>query len=117
MSKGGPAVPLDWTVSCLVGRALRGGTTDMLSTADHLDLAPPRTGRWLGPVGLALGVHAVLIVALTWGVNWKPRPNLRFRPELRYDWAQGGVQPFDGGRADDQRSETAMEDRKRQGYF
>ena len=35
------------------------------------DLKPPREGRWGGPVGLALVVHALLIVALTWGVSWK----------------------------------------------
>lgn len=35
------------------------------------DLKPPRQGRWGGPLGLALGVHALLIVALTWGVSWK----------------------------------------------
>jgi len=55
----------------------------MQSTADHLDLAPPRPGRWLGPVGLALGVHAVLIVALTWGVNWKhDDPTATFEAEI-----------------------------------
>lgn len=55
----------------------------MQSTADHLDLAPPRSGRWLGPVGLALGVHAVLIIALTWGVNWKhDDPTVTFEAEI-----------------------------------
>jgi len=55
----------------------------MQSTADHLDLAPPRPGRWLGPVGLALGVHAVLIIALTWGVNWKhDDPTATFEAEI-----------------------------------
>lgn len=43
----------------------------MQSTADHLDLAPPRTGRWLGPMGLALVVHGLLVIALTWGVSWQ----------------------------------------------
>lgn len=41
------------------------------STADHLSLAPPQQGRWLGPMGLALVVHALLVAALTWGVSWK----------------------------------------------
>ena len=36
----------------------------MQSTADHLDIAPPRAGRWSGPMGLALVVHALLIAAL-----------------------------------------------------
>ena len=43
----------------------------MRSTADHLDLAPPPQGRWGGALGKAIGVHALLILALTWGVNWK----------------------------------------------
>ncbi len=43
----------------------------MPSTIDHLSLAPPRNGRWGGPLGLALVAHAVLIAALTWGVNWR----------------------------------------------
>ncbi|MCU0942169.1 MAG: cell envelope integrity protein TolA [Hydrogenophaga sp.] len=43
----------------------------MRSTADHLELAPPPPGRWTGPVGQAVVVHALLIAALTWGVSWK----------------------------------------------
>jgi colicin import membrane protein len=43
----------------------------MRSTADHLDLAPPPQGRWGGALGKAIGVHALLILALTWGVNWR----------------------------------------------
>ena len=55
----------------------------MQSTADHLDLAPPRAGRWMGPMGLALVVHALLIAALTWGVNWKhDDPTAAFEAEL-----------------------------------
>ena len=42
----------------------------MQSTADHLDLAPPRNGRWLGPMGLALVAHGLLVIALTLGVQW-----------------------------------------------
>ncbi len=41
---------------------------------------------------------------LTCGVNWQPTANVRIRPELRYDWADGAAQPFDGGTADDQLS-------------
>jgi len=41
------------------------------TTTDHLHLAPPQPGRWLGPLGLALVVHALLVAALTWGVGWK----------------------------------------------
>jgi colicin import membrane protein len=43
----------------------------MQSTADHLDLAPPRNGRWLGPLGLALFAHGLLVIALTLGVQWE----------------------------------------------
>ncbi|MDO9434331.1 cell envelope integrity protein TolA [Hydrogenophaga sp.] len=43
----------------------------MQTTADHLDLAPPQSGRWLGPVGLALIAHGILIIALTFGVQWQ----------------------------------------------
>ncbi|MCW5670636.1 MAG: protein TolA, partial [Hydrogenophaga sp.] len=43
----------------------------MQSTADHLDLAPPRNGRWLGPMGLALFAHGLLVIALTLGVQWQ----------------------------------------------
>jgi colicin import membrane protein len=43
----------------------------MQSTADHLDLAPPPSGRWLGPMGLALVVHGLLVIALTFGVQWQ----------------------------------------------
>ncbi|WP_363357049.1 cell envelope integrity protein TolA [Hydrogenophaga sp.] len=35
------------------------------------DLAPPPPGRWLGPMGLALVAHGLLVAALTWGVGWK----------------------------------------------
>jgi colicin import membrane protein len=42
-----------------------------LSESERPDLKPPRPGRWGGPIGLALVVHALLIVALTWGVSWK----------------------------------------------
>jgi colicin import membrane protein len=39
--------------------------------SDRSDLKPPQQGRWGGPVGLALVVHALLVLALTWGVSWK----------------------------------------------
>jgi colicin import membrane protein len=42
-----------------------------LSESERPDLKPPRHGRWGGPVGMALVVHALLILALTWGVGWK----------------------------------------------
>jgi len=54
----------------------------MQITADTHDLKPPRPGRWLGPVGLALVAHALLMGALTWGVHWKDEPLVSFEAEL-----------------------------------
>jgi len=50
---------------------------------EHLHLAPPRQGRWLGPVALALVAHGLLVAALTWGVGWKQdAPPVVFEAEL-----------------------------------
>lgn len=55
----------------------------MQTTADHLNLAPPRQGRWLGPLGLALVAHGLLVAALTWGVGWKKdSPPVVFEAEI-----------------------------------
>ena len=43
----------------------------MPSASDRSDLAPPRDPGALRSYALALLVHALLIAALTWGVNWK----------------------------------------------
>jgi len=43
----------------------------MPSTADRIDLGPPRDTGAISSFGLALLVHAALIAALTWGVTWK----------------------------------------------
>lgn len=43
----------------------------MPSASDRSDLVPPRDAGNLRAFGLALLVHALLIAALTWGVNWK----------------------------------------------
>jgi len=43
----------------------------MPSTADRIEFGPPRDAGSLRAYGLALLVHALLIAALTWGVNWK----------------------------------------------
>lgn len=40
--------------------------------------------------------------ALTTGLNWTPCENIKVRPELRYDWAQGATAPYNGGLAKDQ---------------
>lgn len=43
----------------------------MPSAVDRNDLSPPRDVGAVRSFGLALLIHAVLIAALTWGVNWK----------------------------------------------
>ncbi|MDO9147491.1 MAG: cell envelope integrity protein TolA [Hydrogenophaga sp.] len=55
----------------------------MHSTTDTLNLTPPAPGRWLGPLGLALVVHGLLVVALTWGVGWqRDAPPVMFEAEI-----------------------------------
>lgn len=55
----------------------------MRTTVDHLNLAPPEPGRWLGPLGLALVVHGLLVAALTWGVGWQhDAPPVMFDAEI-----------------------------------
>ncbi|MEY4506829.1 MAG: hypothetical protein RL297_1407 [Pseudomonadota bacterium] len=44
--------------------------------------APPPKGSWGVPMALAMGVHALLALALTWGVAWKDRPAPVFEAEL-----------------------------------
>lgn len=43
----------------------------MPSAADRLEFGPPPGKASLRALGLALLVHALLIIALTWGVHWK----------------------------------------------
>lgn len=43
----------------------------MPSAADRIDFGPPRDAGAMRSFGMALLVHAALIAALTWGVNWK----------------------------------------------
>lgn len=43
----------------------------MPSAADRIDFGPPRDAGAIRSFGLALLIHALLIAALTWGVNWK----------------------------------------------
>ena len=63
-------------------------------------MPPVRT--WAGQPGFAGDFYE-----LTLGLNWRPRPNFLFRPEVRWDWYEGtrnvaGELPFDGGNGDDQ---------------
>jgi len=39
---------------------------------------------------------------VTLGLNWKPKNWLMVRPEVRYDWSQAQLAPFDGGQQPDQ---------------
>ncbi len=43
----------------------------MPSTADRIEFAPPTAKGSIRAFSLALLVHALLMAALTWGVNWK----------------------------------------------
>ena len=43
----------------------------MPSVLDRIDIAPPRDAGAIRSLALALLIHAALIAALTWGVNWK----------------------------------------------
>ena len=43
----------------------------MPSALDRIDFAPPPDAGAIRSYGLALLIHAALIIALTWGVNWK----------------------------------------------
>jgi hypothetical protein len=57
---------------------------------------------WNAPPGFAGDFYE-----LSWGVNWRPTPNLLFRPEVRWDWYNGttnlaGKLPFDDGNSDSQ---------------
>lgn len=55
----------------------------MPSAADRIEFGPPRADGALRSFGLALLVHALLIAALTWGLNWKrSNPDIAFEAEL-----------------------------------
>src|SRR6218665_1943794 len=49
---------------------------------DPSSLAPPQQGGLLRSVGLALVAHALLIAALTWGVNWKSQETPAVEAEI-----------------------------------
>ena len=40
--------------------------------------------------------------AMTAGINWTPKKWLMIRPEVRYDWSQAQINPFDGGQQTNQ---------------
>lgn len=46
----------------------------MIAADDQLQFAPPAPPGFVRAFGLALVAHAVLLLALAWGVNWKTEP-------------------------------------------
>ena len=55
----------------------------MPSASDRIVFGPPRNAGAVRSFGLALLVHALLIAALTWGVNWKRSdPSVAFEAEI-----------------------------------
>ena len=46
----------------------------MSAVVDRLEFFPPPQHRTLRSYGLAFFAHALLLAALTWGVNWKTQP-------------------------------------------
>lgn len=57
----------------------------MQASDDALDLSPPGDGRWGGALGAAVLVHALLILALAWGMNWQRDTPVVVQAEL---WAE-----------------------------
>ena len=55
----------------------------MRTAADHLSLAPPREPGGGRAMGLSLGAHLLLALALAWGVRWtQSDPQVAFNAEL-----------------------------------
>ena len=75
--------------------------SDCWSIGGRFEWLYDRDGAFVQP-GLAAGNY----YNLTAGLNWKPHPNVVFRPEVRYDWFAGTYQPgglpFDNNTKDDQ---------------
>ena len=46
----------------------------MPASVDRLQFAPPAPPGMLRAIGFALAAHVLLMLALTWGVNWKREP-------------------------------------------
>lgn len=55
-----------------------------MHTAERTLFAPPSAPGLVRSIGLALAAHAVLLAALTWGVNWRSGQTLSVEAEL---WA------------------------------
>lgn len=54
----------------------------MDTTAERFDFAPPSGRRWRGPLGLAVVIHSLLVIALTWGITWNENPQVVAEAEL-----------------------------------
>jgi len=46
-----------------------------MNASTHKEFAPPPTGGWGRSMLFALFMHFLLLLALTWGVQWKTQPN------------------------------------------
>lgn len=60
----------------------------------------------LGDGNRAVGPYPGDFYEISFGVNWSPHPNLRVRPEVRWDWFDANrpvsILPYDAGDRDDQ---------------
>lgn len=60
-------------------------------------------GEWFrDDDGVRYAAGASSYYALTAGLNWKASGWFTLRPELRYDWAESRLSPYDGGHKPDQ---------------
>jgi colicin import membrane protein len=48
----------------------------MPAAIERFDFAPPQTTGMVRSLGLAILAHALLLAALTWGINWKSSPSV-----------------------------------------
>lgn len=68
----------------------------MRSVDDRSDLAPRAEPGVLRAFGLAMLVHLLLLIALTWGVSWKSKdPSLSFEAELWSALPQEAAPPLE----------------------
>jgi len=87
----------------------QGQNADWYSIAQYLtydidaQLGAGLRGEWFrDDDGVRYSAGAANYYALTAGLNWKPKDWLMVRPEVRYDWSEAQIAPFDGGHQTDQ---------------